>query len=181
MSGAREFVDRTLDAYLRSRGLAGAAYHQDPSYRAHVEWLRGVLAALHTAMEDEGVHPAARDRIVHRVLYEAGPGEQDAAARLAERERRLASILLSTTAVDVQQSRGADVMTMEPVHVRVLLLVGDMAEIVADVPPEERAAPERYRAADIAVAVGVPLDRLPGKQLSAEVGRDGRLSGWKLR
>lgn len=70
-------------------------------------------------------------------------------------------------------------MSPERVNVRVLLLFGDQAEIVADVLPEERAAPERYPAAEIAAAVGVPVNDLPGVQLSAEVGEDGRLSGWR--
>lgn len=52
-------------------------------------------------------------------------------------------------------------MTTERVTVRVLLLFGDQAEIVADVPPEERAEPERYPAAEIAEAVGVPMGSSP--------------------
>ncbi|GAA3048261.1 hypothetical protein [Streptomyces glomeratus] len=71
-------------------------------------------------------------------------------------------------------------MTTERVTVRVLLLFGDQAEIVADVPPEERTEPERYPAADIAAAVGVPVSDLPGVRLTAEVGDDGQLSGWQL-
>ncbi|MFH0246416.1 hypothetical protein ACGRHY_29245 [Streptomyces sp. HK10] len=69
----------------------------------------------------------------------------------------------------------------ERVRVRVLLLFGDQAEIVAaDVPAEERAEPVRYPAGEIAEAVGVPVRELPGKVLTAEVGRGDRLSGWAL-
>jgi hypothetical protein len=68
----------------------------------------------------------------------------------------------------------------ERVNVQVLLLVGDQAEIVADVPPEERAEPERYPAAEVAEAVGLEVDELPGKRLSAAIGGDGRLTGWAL-
>jgi len=68
----------------------------------------------------------------------------------------------------------------ERVRVRVLLLVGDEAEIVADVPPAERDEPARYPAAEIAEAVGVDVKELPGKVLMADVGRDDRLSGWAL-
>lgn len=71
-------------------------------------------------------------------------------------------------------------MTVERVTVRVLLLIGDQAEIVADVPPAERAGPDRYPAAEIAAAVGVPVSDLPGKRLTADVGPDDRLSGWQL-
>lgn len=39
-------------------------------------------------------------------------------------------------------------MTTERLAVRVLLLFGDQAEFVADVPSEERADPERYPAAE---------------------------------
>ncbi|WDO05547.1 hypothetical protein ME763_07705 [Streptomyces murinus] len=49
----------------------------------------------------------------------------------------------------------------------------------ADVPPSERAEPERYLAADIAAAVGVPVSDLPGTRLTAEVSADGRLSSWR--
>jgi hypothetical protein len=70
---------------------------------------------------------------------------------------------------------------MESVRVRVLLLFGDEAEIVAaDVPPAERAEPARYPAAEIAAAVGLEARELPGKVLTAEVGSDDRLSGWRL-
>lgn len=67
----------------------------------------------------------------------------------------------------------------ERVNVKVLLLFGHQAEIVADVPPEERDDPERYPAAEIAEAVGVPVDELPGVRLTADVGV-GELSGWRL-
>ncbi|MFE6362957.1 hypothetical protein ACFVP3_23535 [Streptomyces sp. NPDC057806] len=68
----------------------------------------------------------------------------------------------------------------ERVKVRVLLLFGDQAEVVADVPPAERGEPERYPAADIAAAVGVSVSDLPGQRLTAEVGEEHRLSGWQL-
>ncbi|MGW5063740.1 hypothetical protein ACWEQ2_41820 [Streptomyces sp. NPDC004096] len=71
-------------------------------------------------------------------------------------------------------------MTDELVRVKVLLLFGDEAEIVADVPEEERAAPERYPAAQIAQAVGLEPRQLPGRALTAEVGPDDRLRGWQL-
>ncbi|MFF8485180.1 hypothetical protein [Streptomyces antibioticus] len=70
----------------------------------------------------------------------------------------------------------------ERVNVSVLLLFGDQAEIVADdVPVEERADPQRYPAAEVAAAAGIPVGRLPGARLTAEAGADGRLSGWRLR
>ncbi|WP_406157742.1 hypothetical protein [Streptomyces canus] len=68
----------------------------------------------------------------------------------------------------------------ERVNVQVLLLVGDQAEIVADAPPEERTEPERYPAEEIASAVALEVTELPGKRLLADVGGDGRLSGWQL-
>ncbi|MGF0173185.1 hypothetical protein ACQF36_22590 [Streptomyces sp. Marseille-Q5077] len=63
---------------------------------------------------------------------------------------------------------------------KVLLLFGDQAEIVADIPVGDRAEPERYPAAEIAAAVGMPVSDLPGKRLTAEVGDYNRLSGWQL-
>ncbi|WND33974.1 hypothetical protein RI578_06555 [Streptomyces sp. BB1-1-1] len=65
------------------------------------------------------------------------------------------------------------------VTVRVLLLFGDQAEVVADVPPQERAAPERYPAAMIAEEAGLEVSELPGARLTATVGVDDRLSDWR--
>ncbi|MEV8600460.1 hypothetical protein AB0465_11340 [Streptomyces griseoviridis] len=68
----------------------------------------------------------------------------------------------------------------ERVRVRVLLVVGEEAEVVADVPADERAEPVRYPAGDVASAVGLSVRELPGKRLTAVVdGRD-RLSEWRL-
>ncbi|KUL22771.1 hypothetical protein [Streptomyces regalis] len=72
-------------------------------------------------------------------------------------------------------------MTTERVTVRVLLLFGDQAEIVADVAPAERGEPERHPAAVIAAAVGVSVSDLPGMRLTADVGDDDySLSDWQL-
>lgn len=64
-------------------------------------------------------------------------------------------------------------------NVKILLLVGDEAEVVADAP--DAATPERYPAATIAEAVGLPARDLPGRKLTAEVGAGHRLTGWALR
>lgn len=66
----------------------------------------------------------------------------------------------------------------ERVNVRVLLLVGNEAEIVADA--TDAGEPARYPAAEIAQAVGVPVKELPGTRLTADVGAGDRLSGWRL-
>ncbi|MEU5838791.1 hypothetical protein ABZ820_34720 [Streptomyces diacarni] len=70
-------------------------------------------------------------------------------------------------------------MSAERVNVRVLLLFGDEAEIVADVRPEERAEPERYPAAEITEATGIPRAELAGARLTAVVGPHDRLTGWQ--
>ncbi|MFE5771428.1 hypothetical protein ACFQ7O_24045 [Streptomyces sp. NPDC056485] len=67
----------------------------------------------------------------------------------------------------------------ERLNVKVLLLVGDEAEIVADAP--DAATPERYPAGVIAEAVGLAARDLPGRRLTAEVGAGHRLTGWALR
>ncbi|WP_405676889.1 hypothetical protein OG292_19805 [Streptomyces sp. NBC_01511] len=67
----------------------------------------------------------------------------------------------------------------EQVNVRVLLLVGDQAEVVADA--ADAGEPARYPAAEIAEAVGVPAGDLPGVRLTADVGTGDRLVGWRLR
>ncbi|MGI5143655.1 MULTISPECIES: hypothetical protein [unclassified Streptomyces] len=71
-------------------------------------------------------------------------------------------------------------MTAERVRVLALLLFGDQAEIVADVPPAEQAEPERYPATEIADAIGIQVHDLPGVRLTAEVGEDGQLSDWRF-
>ncbi len=65
----------------------------------------------------------------------------------------------------------------EIVNIKILLLVGDEAEVVADAP--DPAAPVRYPAEEIAEAVGVPARALPGMRLVAEADERGRLSGWR--
>ncbi|MGW3330597.1 hypothetical protein ACWDF9_08655 [Streptomyces rubiginosohelvolus] len=67
----------------------------------------------------------------------------------------------------------------ERVNVKVLLMVGGEAEVVADAPDAD--APARYAASLIAEEVGVPASELPGMRLSAVVGADDRLSGWRRR
>lgn len=67
----------------------------------------------------------------------------------------------------------------ERVNVKVLLLFGEQAEVIADAP--DAGDPERYPAAEIAAAVGAELSELPGLWLSAVVGADDRLSGWQRR
>lgn len=65
------------------------------------------------------------------------------------------------------------------VAVRILVTVGDQAEVVADVADAERGAPQRYPAAEIAAAAGLPVDELAGARLTAAVGDDDRLTGWQ--
>ncbi|MCC9307705.1 hypothetical protein LN042_11455 [Kitasatospora sp. RB6PN24] len=65
----------------------------------------------------------------------------------------------------------------ETARVKVLLLVGDQAEIVADAP--DPAQPIRYPAAEIAAAAGIPVEQLPGARLLADVADDDTLSGWR--
>ncbi|XUL91018.1 hypothetical protein ACQ86D_33955 [Streptomyces galilaeus] len=87
-------------------------------------------------------------------------------------------------AADVLQIRTAThertTLMTERVPVRVLLLFGDQAEIVADVPSDERAEPARYPAADIATATGIPVEQLAGKRLTAQVDADDQLSDWRV-
>jgi hypothetical protein len=73
---------------------------------------------------------------------------------------------------------GGTTMDDGPVRVRVLLLFGDQAEIVADV--DDPAAPQRYSAEEIAAAVSVPVRSLPGMRLVADVGEGERLTAWRL-
>ncbi|MFJ2740345.1 hypothetical protein ACIO3O_11815 [Streptomyces sp. NPDC087440] len=65
----------------------------------------------------------------------------------------------------------------ERVKVRVLLVFGDQAEIVADAP--DAVEPARYPAREIARELGVAASELPGMRLTAAVGPRDRLSGWR--
>ncbi|MBX7464943.1 hypothetical protein [Streptomyces sp. NPDC057910] len=65
----------------------------------------------------------------------------------------------------------------ETVNIKILLLVGDEAEVVADAPDPD--TPVRYPAAEIAEAVGIPARELPGMRLVADADEQGRLSGWR--
>ncbi|MEV4972243.1 hypothetical protein [Streptomyces scopuliridis] len=67
----------------------------------------------------------------------------------------------------------------ERVNVKVLLLVGSEAEVVADA--ADAGEPERYPAMEIADAVGVPVQELPNVPLTAVPGAGDRLSGWRRR
>lgn len=66
----------------------------------------------------------------------------------------------------------------ERVNVKVLLLFGEEAEIVADAP--DAGDPERYPVVEIAAALGVEdVRELPGMRLTALVGVGDRLFGWQ--
>lgn len=66
----------------------------------------------------------------------------------------------------------------ETVNIKILLLVGDEAEVVADAPDPD--VPVRYPAGEIAGALGVPARELPGMRLVADADDRGCLSGWRL-
>ncbi|MFI6337819.1 hypothetical protein [Streptomyces sp. NPDC050535] len=92
---------------------------------------------------------------------------------------RVMPALYRTALLITVHERITTMTTPDRATVRVLLLHGDQAEIVADAPSEERAEPARYPAAEIADALGVPVAQLPGTRLTAAVGDDDRLSGWQ--
>lgn len=133
---------------------------------AALEELADVLEVVYALAADLGAAPEKLD-IIREVKFEARGGFA-------------LGLVLSRDSGDQLPDSRRDIETMdERVTVRVLLLFGDQAEIVADVPAGERAEPQRYPAADIAAAVGLPVTDLPGERLTADVGDDGRLSGWR--
>lgn len=66
----------------------------------------------------------------------------------------------------------------ETVAVKVVLLFGDQAEVRADALDADGV--DRYPAAEIAAALGVPAKELPGMRLLADVGAGDRLVNWRL-
>ncbi|MCX5529826.1 hypothetical protein OG785_04525 [Streptomyces sp. NBC_00006] len=66
----------------------------------------------------------------------------------------------------------------ERVRVKVVLLFGDEVEVTADA--EDAVTPVRYPAVEIAEAVGLDVQDLPGRKLTADVDAGERLSGWRL-
>ena len=61
--------------------------------------------------------------------------------------------------------------------VRVLLMFGDQAELTT--PHRDHTDPVRVPAADIAAALEVPAEQLPGRELVALVGDGGELLGFE--
>ncbi|MDV5143160.1 hypothetical protein R1T08_02240 [Streptomyces sp. SBC-4] len=57
--------------------------------------------------------------------------------------------------------------------VTIVRLGGDQAIVTTD-----DGTPERYLAADIAIALGTSVDKLPGLQVTARRNRHGRLYDW---
>lgn len=168
-------VETALRDFVARRPLAREALQQDPLHHAEFEMLRRLLTALYEALDAEGAPPGVRDRVVRRVLYGTAPDDAEAVARAAGRARVSAEMMH----LPIPPFERMIPMTPERVTVRVLLLFGDQAEIVADVPPAERGEPERYPAAEIAGAVGIPVSDLSGQRLTAAVGPGDRLTDWQ--
>ncbi|MFF9310105.1 hypothetical protein ACF1BS_04255 [Streptomyces sp. NPDC014748] len=166
-------VETALRDFVARRPLARDALQQDPLH--HAEFAACSPPCTRPWTHAEGAPPGVRDRVVHRVLYGTAPDDAEAAARAAGRARVSAEMMH----LPIPPFERMIPMTPERVTVRVLLLFGDQAEIVADVPPAERGEPERYPAAEIAGAVGIPVSDLPGQRLTAAVGPGDRLTDWQ--
>ncbi|MFJ2432954.1 hypothetical protein ACIOWM_07050 [Streptomyces anulatus] len=184
--------DHTVGRQLRANGVSLEIA------REHDNWLRtslsrATIGTVYTA--------STRDQVV--ILTSDGVHDQMPADALEDLVREhqgnpqaLADALVAAAQPDQDGYRddatavviaAADLPTVtkkeepmsERVNVKVLLLVGGEAEVVADA--SDADAPARYAASLIAEEVGVPASELPGMRLSAVVGADDRLSGWQRR
>ncbi|MFE7128941.1 PP2C family protein-serine/threonine phosphatase [Streptomyces sp. NPDC057617] len=189
--------DHTVGEQLRANGVALDIARQ------HDNWLRTSLArasigTVYTAgirdrlviLTSDGVH----DQVPHTELEALVQAHQGAPQALADaivtaaqpnskgyRDDATVIVIVHESAgsTETKDIREEEETMAERVNVKVLLLVGSEAEIVADA--EDADAPERYPAQEIADAVGVPVKELPGVRLTAVVGAGDRLSGWQRR
>lgn len=80
-------ADKLVDSYLRRTSLAREAAVQDGQFSMQIKWLRDVLHMLDIAMEDEGVPPETRERVLRVALYGSLENPMDA----LDRERATAA------------------------------------------------------------------------------------------
>ncbi|WP_063775730.1 SpoIIE family protein phosphatase [Streptomyces odonnellii] len=189
--------DHTVGAQLRRNGVPLELAKQ------HDNWLKTALskATVGTVYSVTIPHKVviltsdgAHDQIPHTTLEALVRTHQDEPQALAdaivaaaepneEGYRDDATVVVivheSAGSNETEDIREETETVVERVDVRVLLLVGSEAEIVADA--EDADTPERYPAQEIADAVGVPVEELPGVRLTAVVGSGDRLAGWQRR
>jgi len=73
------------ERYQRRMSGAGKAASTDPMYQFQTTWLRSMLDLADMVMEDEGVPPDVRRRVVRGVLY-GSPNVADAELRVQQHE-----------------------------------------------------------------------------------------------
>jgi hypothetical protein len=76
-------TEHVVDRYLARMPGAREAYQNDPTYHAQIAFMRRVFSSIDMAMEDEGVSPAVRLRVLQSVMYGA-PYEPDAINRIID-------------------------------------------------------------------------------------------------
>jgi hypothetical protein len=79
-------VDELIGNYLDRMSRADEAFLKDPTYNAHVGWLRRTLSLADMAMQDRGVPDEDRRYVLTVAMY-GSPDEEAAMARIAERQR----------------------------------------------------------------------------------------------
>ncbi|GGJ81961.1 hypothetical protein GCM10011583_11810 [Streptomyces camponoticapitis] len=135
----------------------------------------GPEALFPMALWDVGVRPIGGAHMPHGITLHL---DAHAAGRLTALLRQPPAPGATNKMIN-RDDNMRDSQMSEQVNVRVLLLVGDQAEVVADA--GDAGEPARYPAVEISEAVGVPVRELPGVRLTADVGAGDRLSGWRLR
>lgn len=70
------------------------AVHADQQHRAQIAWLRRMIDTIDMAMEDEGIGPRSRERVIRTVLYGA-PDPDAALARVEEHEQLVREMAMS--------------------------------------------------------------------------------------
>jgi hypothetical protein len=79
-------VDEETSRFQRRMPGAGTAVRNDPVHHHLVVWMDRMLHLVDVVMEDEGIEPAVRAKVVRCVLY-GSPNVADAELRMEQQQR----------------------------------------------------------------------------------------------
>lgn len=86
------FVRGARERYQLNMPGAHEAWLNDPTHHYLVTWMDTMLTAVDMVMEDEGIAPEVRERIIRTVVY-GGPNPADAEQRIAQQREAAREML----------------------------------------------------------------------------------------